>query len=1129
MSSDKRDFAEYFFAALSELMQRNDCDDYGKAMLSRLLLRELVDTAIADDRQFFSSFYAKLSFFLSKNQFQNTIETSIKKCNYILNRAFSSKNNFFNRKQLNSVYFSIAQLVSDYTKIDIPDTISNSIASDSYFEADNLTKELPREIEKVEAVVLKRGHIEKNRNGEIIYSEIYCDSAVLGGFVLRLQYFWKDFYRCTYSGCLINLFKIKSLPNENGYFRTARETIIVLEPDILFDVTDIAECFQNRGYNYYFYFLKKYSSGSITANMMKGNFINYCFDMLLKDDEVDFDKAYNKAIAIKPLALFYLYDTDPKGLKAIKDEVKIHFDRLKMLVREISGKRAIEPSFISPDYGLQGRLDLLLEDSEQPLVKNVIELKSGKAPSVNLNIQTINGDNIRIGLWHNNLAQTSCYNLLLDSCYKGRLGNSQILYSTDPENPFRNAPNIHIKKQEVMDCRNWIVAHERALMLNHYKLFDMLNLDKIGIIPKYYEAPTSRFADAYITASAIEREYFQEFTSFIITESNVAKIGDSNGHSGAGFSSLWRQTTQEKLQMMTIITGLKILQSHSDFDIQHICFHSESPLFAGYFRKGDILIIYPENTQAKPYKGQLLRGYIIEITTDYLMVSLRNKSVDNDLFSLDIKWSIERDLIESSSKTLFRSIYEFIIASPEKKSILLGLSEPRFHHLKQLNIPELNTHQNQMLAKALASQDYFLFQGPPGTGKTSYILKNLVQRIYEDTDENILLLAYTNRAVDEICLALQKISMDFPYIRIGSKYCTNDSHNLLLSLIDTLPLRDVYKKLKNTRVFVTTCSSAAANPELFDLLTFDTLIIDEASQILEPQIIGFLAKTRRFIMIGDEKQLPAVVIQDPSKTITKSSNLQNLCLHNLADSLFDRILRNAIKNHWDNAYGMLIHQGRMHEEIQRFPSRVFYNGKLKTIPDNDWQLAKSDVLSSQTENSLIKMITKSRLIFLETTPDLRLKINYNEAQLVISLCEAIYEIYNKQNCEFNQSTIGVISPFRAQCSVIFRLMPANLRQFITIDTVERFQGSERNIIIVSTVVNHKHLLNNIVSEALFNGVTVDRKLNVVLTRAKDRFIMLGNSQILKELPIYSKLITHIKKYNGYFDNTTIKEHINIIE
>jgi len=204
------------------------------------------------------------------------------------------------------------------------------------------------------------------------------------------------------------------------------------------------------------------------------------------------------------------------------------------------------------------------------------------------------------------------------------------------------------------------------------------------------------------------------------------------------------------------------------------------------------------------------------------------------------------------------------------------------------NNPKLSNEQNKVLRKAISSKDYFLLIGPPGTGKTKHMLAKMVRYLLKETNEQILLLAYTNRAVDEICQAIHDFAEN-DYLRIGNKYSCDPRFESRLFSVKT---KDVKKRAKLTemiteyRIFVSTVASIASKSSLLKLKKFDTTIIDEASQILEPMLVGILPHFKRFVLIGDQKQLPAVVVQDKKTSAVKDKLLSSIGLDNRRNSLF---------------------------------------------------------------------------------------------------------------------------------------------------------------------------------------------------------------------------------------------------
>jgi DNA replication ATP-dependent helicase Dna2 len=287
---------------------------------------------------------------------------------------------------------------------------------------------------------------------------------------------------------------------------------------------------------------------------------------------------------------------------------------------------------------------------------------------------------------------------------------------------------------------------------------------------------------------------------------------------------------------------------------------------------------------------------------------------------------------------------------------------------------------------------------------------------------------------------------------------------------------------------------------------FGTLIVDEATQILEPMIVGLLSHFDKWILIGDENQLPAVTQQSTSAKCNLKS-LNDIGLYSFAESLFLRLKVNAINKGWDDCYGMLQYHYRMHEKLAEFVNNEFYNNKL--IPKTNRQ--KNKIVGYNCGDELLdKIFSNNRVAFISTPIQNSNKINDYEAKLVARIVEYVHKIYG-DNFDYAKS-LGVITPFKAQILNIKKYLKPEYKN-ITIDTVERYQGSERDIIIISFALNNPFMIFSVKSES---NEMVDRKLNVALTRAKDHLVLIGNDDILKSDPIYHKLLKYIEKENGIY-------------
>ena len=463
--------------------------------------------------------------------------------------------------------------------------------------------------------------------------------------------------------------------------------------------------------------------------------------------------------------------------------------------------------------------------------------------------------------------------------------------------------------------------------------------------------------------------------------------------------------------------------------------------------------------------------------------------------------------------TTFRSMYlglsAFMDANKARKDLLLGRRDPEFaEELLTKNAHFIDDFE-RVATKAVSAKDYFLLVGPPGTGKTSRALRRMVEKFHDQPDTQILLLAYTNRAVDEICSTLNAITPSIDYIRIGSelscdiRYREHLVENVLASLRNR---KEVRQCLLNCRVFVGTIASLSSRTEVFKLKRFDVAIIDEATQILEPQLLWLLsAKSSsgqdaigKFILIGDHKQLPAVVLQSKDESEVFDERLREIGLFNLKDSLFERLYRFHLSKEDSPMLDMLCRQGRMHPGVASFPNQAFYGGKLQPVG-----------LPHQLENIPVP------ILFIPAERDtgtLSGKTNQHEARIV---ADWAVRIWNETAETFDANrTLGIITPYRSQIALIRRELQAKgipALMYISVDTVERYQGSERDVIIYSFCVNHLYQLRFLANLTEENGVQIDRKLNVALTRARKRMIMVGVPKLLKQNAIYSRLIDSLQE------------------
>lgn len=908
--------------------------------------------------------------------------------------------------------------------------------------------------------------------------------------------------------------------------------LIILEPDYLIDASAIAECFHDYCITPMHYFRNKFETFENRSYLLLGNLANFFLDELIfaqNPEEVSFGETFFKSFKQSPFEYTSCQDiASDEDFRDFMQKAQAQFENIKRVITEDFPTRNIdvrkctlEPSFFSEKYGFQGRLDLLQINKNN---YKIVELKSGKLPYPSY-------DSGKIALNHE--VQTGVYRLMTESVFAApsRKVEAAILYSsgTISGTNLRFAAEFQQLEKEIINVRNHIVANEHRIMNGDNdtvaQLFQELyaTTDFAQKTARFYTQKIEDFKLVLQQCTSTELSYFYRYIRFISRELYLQKIGDIEYESPTGVASLWNSDFTERAEALDVLFDLSIESFDDSGNDMKIVFrrnHAENDIVN--FREGEICIVYPcQNEQDTVLNRQILKGNIAAISKEFIEIRFRNKQRNRTFFNENKLWAIEHDTLDTSYNSMYKSLFSFLNAAKQQRDLLLGIAEPK---AKKIIAEDLNYPEN-IVQKAMAADDYFLIIGPPGTGKTSIFARRLIEEYYANPNVNILVLAYTNRAVDELCEAINTAfgQNNNKFIRVGTELSCDERYRerLLQNISEKAKNREsLRQEIQNTRIFVSTLASINGKLELFSLKKFDIAIIDEASQILEPQIIGLLPNFDKFIMIGDHNQLPAIVLQKNHVSVIHKPELTEIGIISCAHSLFERLLRNCIKNNWTHTYAQLTVQGRMHEQIAAFPSKYFYPQSL--LPAKDWQAQPWESAFSETDDIFLQNVSKNRITFFSTEklrPQLlSSKTNENEADIVVSIVKAISEVYAHDQRPFDVQNIGIIAPYRNQIALIkHKLSEANIPDYenIMVDTVERFQGSQRDVIIISFCVNKPYQLKFLCN--LNDDGTVDRKLNVSLTRARQQLFMVGNRQILRKHPIYATLMKFLKRNTVVID------------
>ena len=440
-----------------------------------------------------------------------------------------------------------------------------------------------------------------------------------------------------------------------------------------------------------------------------------------------------------------------------------------------------------------------------------------------------------------------------------------------------------------------------------------------------------------------------------------------------------------------------------------------------------------------------------------------------------------------------------------------------------IRFPWLNPTQEHAVNEVLLAKDVALVHGPPGTGKTT----TLVEAIYETLrrENQVLVCAQSNMAVDWISERL--VDRGVEVLRIGNPTKVNDKmlgftyerrfeahpdypqlwaiRKAIRELrsakrrgtdsyhqkLDRLRSRETELELRiNNELFnsarVISCTLAGSASRVLEGMKFATLFIDEAAQALEAACWIALRKANRVVFAGDHCQLPPTI---KSLEAIKGG---------LARSLMERIVQSN-----PQVVTLLKVQYRMNDDIMRFSSDWFYNGEVESAPEVKYR----SILDLDTPMTWVDTAQLDIEAHEELVGETYGRINRAEAQLTIDTLQQYFERLGRQRVLDERLDVGIISPYRAQVQLLRRMLRKSayfkpLRHLISVNTVDGFQGQERDIIVISLVRSN---------EAGQIGFLRDlRRMNVAITRARMKLFILGDSTTMTKNPFYRKLYRYIK-------------------
>jgi DNA replication ATP-dependent helicase Dna2 len=462
-------------------------------------------------------------------------------------------------------------------------------------------------------------------------------------------------------------------------------------------------------------------------------------------------------------------------------------------------------------------------------------------------------------------------------------------------------------------------------------------------------------------------------------------------------------------------------------------------------REGDVVLA----SDGHPIRGDAELARVERLTAEEVIVTADEPV---ELRRLDIYPS------ELSTDRMLTALHDAILKQPKpKKDVLFGRRDPEFEPVAETFIDN-NAAQDEAVDLAVGAEDFALVHGPPGTGKT-YTLATIIQALVE-RGERVLLSAFTNRAVDNAMEALVEQGFE-DIVRVGTESGIRDDMQRF-RLAKSGDPDELSSKLRDAPVVAATTASCGSR--IVREQEFDVAVVDEAGQLTEPGTLAATNLAERFVLIGDHQQLPPVVRAE----------------NELQESLFERL----IEAHPQTGV-MLDRQYRMAQHIQAFPSRAFYDGKLRPAT-GEVASQRIDDLKGVDRSALSEHL-RERVSFVDPGGTARGNTNPEEADAVAEIVEQFVA------AGVSREDIGVIAPYRAQVAEIGQ----RLKDSVTVDTVDRFQGSSKEVIIVSFVATGD------LEGPIFEDY---RRINVALTRAKKSLVLVGDAAALSTDETYAEMV-----------------------
>jgi len=854
-------------------------------------------------------------------------------------------------------------------------------------------------------------------------------------------------------------------PDERQYqgetqYSVGGDATVVVEPDFLVDVTDIRAWVQCPR----MYYLRKLDGAELAYPLVKGTVVHEVFGDLLRGRDVA--TAIDEQIEQAGLDIGLLGREADEVAGDVRDHAEAIEGWLNQGTLTEKDQWRSEMTLISERYGMKGRADAVRRGMP-------VELKTGKNTKRDPRFQ----DKIQAAAYALMLGERAAASLDAGAVMAGDGGATETPIDAAPDTgTLLYTKNAAVDRNEesgdlspakdfsigagllkyVIRTRNAIAAmeHDTGVPTGYEanaKCEYCFEQDTCMAVSGRLNQE-SKAGQVGVAIPDEEREYFERFYDAIEAERRAVH---------REYAKLWEQTPEERADADRALVELAPT-GRTELDGGRWELRAAGTGAVSKIREGNLVLA----SDGDPITGDAELARVERLDGDEIVVTADEPL---DLRRLDVYPS------ELTTGRLQNALHDALLTQPpERKDVLFGRREPEFTVAQSATegvsgegtdpravtetFIDNNERQNEAVQLAVGAEDFALVHGPPGTGKT-YTLARMVRALV-DRGERVLLSAFTNRAVDNAIEALEGQGFT-DIVRVGTESGVRDDMQTyrLEQSGDPAACATTLQSAQVVAATTATCGGTAMQSQ-----SFDVAVVDEAGQLTEPGTLAATTLAARFVLVGDHQQLPPVV-QSEDETLTTS--------------LFERLIEE-----FPDAGVMLDRQYRMAQHIQAFASREFYDGRLRPATGSVAAQRIDDVDGVALD--ALPGHLRDRVAFVDPDGAQSGNTNHDEAEAVAEVVDAY------RAAGVPREDIGVIAPFRAQVAVLNTMLPD-----VAVDTVDRFQGSSKEVIVVSFVA----------TGALDGPIFEDyRRINVALTRAKKALVLVGDAAALGTDPVYGRMV-----------------------